>query len=778
MRVLVNFSLEEKAHLPILVFLLRRLGIDAVGSAKTLMPSDINRMAKEQNCEAVLIVNNATLLNIVSNPKATLDAYRGSRFAFDVPAVVCNKLAHIHTIPHGQFLLEKDLKKLFPSSEKIPRFSFTVLERQKDYDNILAEMAQSLLTAYDIETLTLNEINKDTKIDGKKVEDPTLWKAGDTIISCASWSCLMPSGLIKTWVLPLVDFGQDHWRKWGQYETALLFLQNANKLPTPKVMHNGVYDCTHSIVYHAEPNNWCLDTMAIAHAEYAELPKSLDFVASLHLIDYIQWKDEAGSASKDKDIYAYWTYNAKDTYNTLRVAISQLRTMPIYAKHNFAEKFKLVYPALYCAFEGFKIDIDIQNEVREESQKQLDTHRNLLQTYVADPSFNPGSWQQVEKYVYRVFGGIKPKIGKSKSGTDEKNLEAVGDQHPLLAKLTTSIIKYREAQKAIGTYYNFLKKNNRLLWNLNPFGAETERMACNASSFWCGTQVQNIPKYGKKFLVADDGYELVEVDNKQSEGRCTAYLAREEALIKAIEDKVYDFYKTLGTLFFEIPYEDVTDFFRNKVLKKIVHGTNYMMGAKTFKENIGVKTLHETAAVLGLKLVPKPSAKRENEKSILGFCKELLDKYHIPFPRVRKWYQEIFDEIKETGRLVSPLGHTRVFFGDIVKDHNMLRSAVAHKPQNLSVSILNIGFWKVYKQMVVEPTGELKLGDFRLKAQIHDSILAQYRIDKRDIVVPMMMRLMDNPVEVYGKELRIPVDAKVGVVWAKCEDYKEKDNNS
>ena len=778
MRVLVNFDLEEKAHLPVLVYFLRNLGIEAVGSAKTLMPSDINRMAKELKCEAVLIINNSTLLNIVSNPKATLDAYRGSRFAFDVPAVVCNKLAHIHTVPHGQFLLQKDLKKLFPSTEKIPRFSFTVLERQNTYEQVLAEMSQSILTAYDIETLTLNEINKDTKIDGKKVEDPTQWKAGETLITCASWSCLMPSGHIKTWVLPLVDFGQDHWREYGQYETALLFLRNANALPTPKVMHNGIYDCTHSIIYHAEPQNWCLDTMAMAHAEYAELPKSLDFVASLHLIDYIQWKDESEKASKEKDIYAYWTYNAKDTFNTLRVAIAQMRNMPVYAKHNFADKFKLVYPSLYCAFEGFKVDVEVQNEVRAKAQSELDTHRQLLRTYTADPNFNPGSYQQVSKYVYNVFGGVKPKIGKSVSCTDEKNLEAVGDQHPLLARLTTSIIKYREAQKAIGTYYNFLKKNGRLLWNLNPFGAETERMACNSSSLWCGTQVQNIPSYGKKFLIADDGFELVEVDNKQSEGRCTAYLAQEENLIKAIEDKVYDFYKTLGTLFFEIPYEEVTDFFRNKVLKRIVHGTNYMMGAKTFKENIGVKTLHETASILGLKLVPKPSAKRSNEKSILGFCKELLDKYHIPFPRVRKWYQEIFDEIKETSKLTSPLGHVRHFFGDITKDHNMLRSAVAHKPQNLSVAILNIGFWKIYKHMVVEPVAPLKLGDYRLKAQIHDSILAQYRVEVRDIVVPRMMKYMDNPVEVYGRTLRIPVDAKVGTVWKDCKEYKEKDNNS
>lgn len=767
MRVLVNYQAEEKGLLSSLGFLLKRKGLEAFSTAKALSASALIGLAKEAKCDAILIANTDTLLNLVSNPKATLDAYRGSRLNFPIPAIVINKLNHIHSIPHGQFLLERDLKKLSQLDSKAPNFSFTMLDKQEYYPQVLAEMATSILTAYDVETKTFGEISK-----GTKEEDPEKYKAGNTVITCASWACLLPSGIIKTYVLPLVDFDVDHWREEGQYEKAIQFLQQANKLATNKVMHNGLYDCTHSIAYHAEPYQYCLDTMAMAHAEYSELPKTLDFVASLHLPYYIQWKDEAEKASKERDIKAYWTYNAKDSWHTLLICIEQLRNMPVYAKHNFADKFKLVYPSLYCAFEGFKVDVKRRKELREEASIKLNKSLALLRTYVADPNFNPGSYKQVEKYVYHVFGGVKPKIGKSKAGTDEKNLAAVGDQHPLLALLTTNIIEYKGEQKAIGTYFNFLLKNGRLLWALNPFGAETERMACNSSNFWCGTQVQNIPKYAKDFLVADDGFLLVEMDNKQSEGRCTAYVAEDLALIKALEDPVYDFYKTLGTLFFQIPYEEVTDFFRNKVLKKIVHGTNYMMGAKTFKENIGVQILHETASILGFKLVPKPSLKRKEEKTILGFCKELLDKYHVPFPKVREWYKDIYYEIKTTSKLKSPLGHVRHFFGDIEKDHNMLRSAVAHQPQNLSVSILNIGFWKIYKHMVVKPNKDsgIEVGDFRLKAQIHDSILAQYRIEKKSICLKTMKRLMDNPVEVKGRELRIPVDAKTGTDWKNCKD--------
>lgn len=752
MRVLVNYEASEKLLLPTIAGFLKRENVQAIASSNPMHLAELLSIAKDKQVEAIILCNETTLRNVSMNKKATLDGYRGSRFNFSTPILVVNKINHVHTVNHGGFLLGKDLEKLRTIHQKATPFSFTLLDKPSLFPKYLELFSKAVLISYDIETVTLNENEKELK-------------AGDTIITCVSYTILLPTGVIRTYVLPLVNFTEEFWVKQGDYEKAITFMQKANKLDVPKVMHNGMYDSMHSIIYHAEPHNFALDTMAMAHSEYAELPKSLDFVASMHCYDYVQWEDESEDARKTKDMQKYWGYNAKDTWYTMRVAISQLKNMPAYARRNYSDKFKLVYACLYCGFEGFKIDIEVQDRVRDEAQIKLDKARSLLQTYVADPNFNPGSWQQVEKYIYKVFGAIKPKIGKSKSGTDEKNLSAVADQHPLLALLTSNMLDYREAQKAIGTYFNFLQKNKRLLWTLNPFGAETERMSCNASSLWCGTQVQNIPYYAKKFLIADEGFTILEADNKQSEGRCTAYCAQDEDLIKALEDPVYDFYKTLGTLFFQMPYEEVTDFFRNKVLKRIVHGTNYVMGAKTFKDNIGAKILHQTASILGFKLVPKPSSRKPEEKTIIGFCKELLDKYHVPFPRIRKWYKELELEVKTTGQIKSPLGHVRKFFGDITKNHNIFRSAVAHQPQNLSGAILNIGFWKIYKHMVVEPILPLKLGDVRLKAQIHDSNMLQAKDEHVELVKTRMLEYMDNPVTVHGRILRIPVDINTGKSW-------------
>jgi len=140
------------------------------------------------------------------------------------------------------------------------------------------------------------------------------------------------------------------------------------------------------------------------------------------------------------------------------------------------------------------------------------------------------------------------------------------------------------------------------------------------------------------------------------------------------------------------------------------------------------------------------------------FATELLESYHLPFFRVREWYQETKLEIATTKMLKSPLGWTRYFFGDVTKDHNKFRSAVAHSPQNLSVTILNIGLWKVW-QLTKESHGDL-----RLKAQIHDSIFCQVKLGREDIKEEILRR-MDNPVVVHGRTLRIPVDSKCGKAW-------------
>lgn len=773
MRILVNYDKNEQGFLGILQWQLRNKGIEAIATFATLEIGTLMAKATAIKAEAILCCNPFTLANLVPGEKPTLDTYRGSVLRYEVPVVVCNSLTHTQTIDHGSWLLGLDIDKL--KTAKIPPvpFSYKTLENVFDFEEAYSFLSSCVLIAYDIETYTVGGTSKDDKDFPIATQMP---EAGQTLITCATYCGLHKNGQMKSFVLPFIDFGVTHWQDEVSYAEAILLLRRINALPIPKVMHNGMYDSTHSLCYHAEPRHWTLDTMALAHSEFSSLPKTLDFVASIYLPDYIQWKQEAEESSKRKDINSYWTYNAKDGFYTLRICIEQLRKLPPYARQNYAKQFPMVYPSLYCNFEGFKVDLQVRNSLREKAVAVQSKALERLRTMAHNQTFNPGSWQQVAILIYDIFGATDPKIGWKKDkttkkktkitrGTDEKNLKAVGEQHPLLLRLTDAIISYREQQKAIGTYFDFSLKNGRLLWALNPFGTDTNRMACTSSSHWCGTQVQNIPPYAKGMLVAEEGWELMEADQSQSDARGTAYLSQDLALMQALETPGRDFYTSLGTLFFGIPYEKVSKAFRNAVLKKIVHGTNYMMGAVTFIENAGVSNLMVGAEVLGVKVIlsskPKPG-----ELSIKGFAESLLEAYHKPFYRVRMWYAEVKNEVRTTHLLKSPSGHTRYFFGDIDKKYQIFSSAVAHGPQHLTGAVLNRGFWKIWKLQKANPRS------LRMKAQIHDSALQQFLAEKVAEYVPVILKCMDNPIEIHKRLLKIPVDYKLGTSWGNMKEYK------
>jgi DNA polymerase I-like protein with 3'-5' exonuclease and polymerase domains len=676
------------------------------------------------------------------------------------------------TVNHGKWLLGSDL-------DKIPYYGFTgpehkrvKVQRVSQLDSCLRDLQGAVLSAWDIET-NGEEIDKyygrATTKRGMEAGDLSL-EVKPIYITSISVSMLLQDGSILSYGIPFTGFREEVWSL-GEFEEVIRWLRTALDLPTPKVFHNGVYDLTHLINYGAHPRNYVWDTMGAAHAEYAELPKALAFVASYLFPHYSYWKYKSKLAAKQGNIDQLLIYNMDDTYWTLMIAVMQMCATDNWVHINNAMTFKMVYPCMYSAFEGAKVDNKVRVIVLEEAKKKKNASLRILRLMAADASFNPGSWQQVEHLIYGVLGASKPKIGKSKSCTDEKNLIAVANQHPILARFTTEIIIYKKNNKAIGTYFRYLQKSGRLLYELNPWATDTGRMASRASNFNCGTQAQNIPSYGKAQLVPDEGFIWVNADFSKAEAVCTAFISCCMALIKAVSDEERDFYKNLAVIFFHFAYEDVSDEMRNKVMKKIVHGTNYMMGSKTFTENMGVENMQLGASILGINLdnsAPKLNYGQQAKRmKVFDFASFLINTYHSPFPEIRKWYKKTADTLVREGKIVSVLGWTRLFFGDPTRHHAVLRSAVAHQPQNLSVFLLNKAMRAVYDRLTA---AQEWLGVYRLKGQIHDSIISQVLADRLLEALEIQKECMDVPVQFPGIDvpMRIKVDFEIST-----KSYKE-----
>jgi len=760
MQILVNYDPKEKGQLPIVAGLLKKYGISAKASSESFGISELLNAAKKSNSQGILLCNEGTLKNCVQVPvktQATLSTFRGSRLNFSIPAIICAPLEQLHTLTYGHFLLENDVKKFRELGRPPIQLKFKVCETQEDLFKAAFVLSECLFISGDIET------------------------DGHSRITCIAFTGVTEQLTTITYVIPFIDFGLDHWPTQSQYADAIQTMQTICANEVPKMFYNGNYDCQYLIKYNSEPNNWVLDAMGLLHAQYAELEKNLAFAASLHCYDYYYWKLEDALSKKNKEIRGYWGYCAKDSWYPARIFLNMIQEgYPSYAIANYQRLFKLCYPCIYCAFEGIKIDENERLKARKESEEELNKRSHVLKTMAANQNFNPNSSTQVAVFLYDIIGAKSIQIKNKETGkyeikksTDKKILQnKIAPQHPLLARIIDDIVSYREEVKAISTYFDFLQyrmpdESDRLLYSMSPFTTDTGRFSSKQSNFReinyekgkaisYGMQIQNQPTDSstKSFLVADLNYEMAEADNNKSEARCVAFLSGCRKMQTAIENQDRDFYKSLGPLFFGIPYEKVSKELRNSALKHIVHQANYLGGWEVFINRIGIKKVYEIGAMLGKNIV-----------DVKAFVNWLISRYHVGFPEVQEHWKEIRREVLRSHRLVSVLGYTRHFFGNIIEDHGVLRAAVAHEPQNLSVSILNKGFWRMYRDIVLQEHGA-----FRLKNQIHDAIMFQYPPERREEFKIRVLQCMDNPVNVRGQVLTIPVDYKYGQSWKQIKD--------
>lgn len=252
-----------------------------------------------------------------------------------------------------------------------------------------------------------------------------------------------------------------------------------------------------------------------------------------------------------------------------------------------------------------------------------------------------------------------------------------------------------------------------------------------------------------------------ELDNEQSESRCTAYLSGDENLISAVEsDK--DFHAINIERFFGVPYNqvigpngEILDKELRDLSKRVNHGANYNMGPAVLLQTMGEENVDRAKTLLKL----------SKHWTRLMVTEYLLDLYAKAYPEVKTlWYSAVKENIRTTQRLVSPMGWTRFCFGNPDKNKHDLNAYVAHPPQNLSVSIINEGFKDLFWNVQTKNPK-----DFRLKAQIHDSIFCQIRIGKENLIEEAR-KICIHPVPVTdckGKTriMTIPVAAKVGPNW-------------
>lgn len=705
----------------------------------------------------------------VSSKLPSMDSYAGSYICYQgIEFVFIHELKQLITVPYMPMLTRRFISKLVSPSSWSQESAFKwELITPSNYEAVEFELSFCDAIACDIETIR-NPLS----------------------IQCIGYTGItFQDKEIRTssYVLPLDSM----------YAVSMMRSLNWNT-PAPKIFQNGKYDLSYLSRYNAVPFNYLWDTANLMHCWYSELPKDLGFLGAFFIRKAMYWKDLAHSEDK----YEFYKYNALDTWTTALVWMQQMLELPDWARRNYLQEFPLVFPAHMCEMTGIKRDMQELQAAREvvDTAIQADTASLSKMVGVHPAEFNVNSAPQ-NKALRTILG-----CGDLAS-SDETHLKKIASRHPINARIANKILDIRGNRKLASTYLRVdsdKKKDSddeggakefkgRILYALNPHGTDTGRLASREHHFWCGLQIQNIPrgKEVKRTLIADEGFRLAEVDLEQAETRDTAYISGDKNLIAAVESD-RDFHSSNAEKFFGVPYEQIYDQELKKTLdkslrdlaKRVNHGANYLMGAYMLLDTMGEDNVWRAKRILNL----------PRYMGAVDVCQYLLDRFHKTYPSLEsKFYNGVVHEVMTTSMIVSKTYHhtgtkkdlenvnelagwTRYCFGNPKKNKLDKNALVAHVPQNLNAMTLNKAFMKVFYEIAMNSEYRQH---FKLCAQIHDSILFQFRIG-HEYLCDMVKERMEIPVTILGydevvRTFTVPAAVKAGkdglgaIRWSETE---------
>ncbi len=682
----------------------------------------------------------------------SLSNYAGSYFTISpikgtepIEVVFINPLKHLVTVPYGRFMTKRHITKLTEPDKWYKPTSFggfSILEARNEI-NFFTYFTKAFLISIDIETFQEN-----------------------ATIRCLSYTGFFyESNIIvsKSVVLPLdSDYNLSIMRKWNA------------ELKAPKVFQNGMYDISYLSRYNAPVYNYLYDTANFFHSWYSELPKDLGFLNTFFIREAVYWKDLA----ETNDLHEYYRYNALDTWGTGNCFLAMLLEAPEWAFVNYNIEFPLIFPCHMSEMRGVARDMDRLKEAKVMQQGIIDKGTASLNTMLAVPegeSFNVKSSPQM-KALFATLGC------KDLKSQDEKNLKKARFRHPFNARILNKVLEIRKARTLVSNYLTEGKEftrmdgtGHRFLYSLKPHGTDTSRLASKSHHFWCGDNIQKIPRpdpnsdldYSivKTTFKADPGFLLFEVDLEQAESRDTAYISGDEAMIDNVENSP-DFHCANASAFFGIPFEELFDVATGKKLNKKIrdiaknvnHGANYNMGYYVLIETMTEENIVKAKHLLKL---PRFWTYRQ-------VAEYLLEQFHKTYPGIEGvFYEGVVNEVMTTRmlkhHLIGEPVWTRYCFGNPAKNKHHKNSYIAHPPQSLNARTLNKAYLKVFHEIQMNPK---YARDFKLLAQIHDSIFGQYRIGHR-YLCDMVKDMMEIPVTIkaYDEKIRtftVPAGIKAG----------------
>lgn len=517
--------------------------------------------------------------------------------------------------------------------------------------------------------------------------------------------------------------------------------------PHRKIAQNAEYDVLflQKTMGIRTANVW-MDTMLAHHCVYPEFPKGLNFLCAMYT-DQPYYKDDIDS--EDKQVF--WRYNGLDACVTYEVAmelekeLKEFKVEGVY--YNFIQK--LFEPLMEIGDRGILVDEDRRKTIANELSTQIAELQRQLDG-IAGHELNVNSPKQMVKFLYEELPNLTQTKSRKKKGTKEY-VETPTTDAATIDKLNRKkphpsyelILGIRERQKLLSTYIDLaVDTDGRVRTSYKIAGTKSGRLSSSETIFGIGLNIQNVPAGpAREIYIPDPGHVFIQGDLSQAEARIVAYVAGEERLIDVFEQGG-DIHKRNASIIFGKPVEEVAPQER-QLAKKIVHASNYGMGARRFKEVCWEE--------LNLEL-DEATAKRYQRM------------YFNQFPKIELWHRTVQAQLYKNRTLTTPYGRKRMFFGFLGDD--LFKEAYSYVPQSTVSDHLNHSLLRVHEYLKHMP------GAGSIVMQVHDSLMVQCPVGTEQRMIERMRYFMDQPVNVGGRVCRIPVDFKVGLNWNALKEVK------
>lgn len=473
----------------------------------------------------------------------------------------------------------------------------------------------------------------------------------------------------------------------------------------------------------------------------------------------------------------FLTYNALDAACTLECHNAFWESVLQGFEPTYNMTVALLPALMFMQTRGIKVNLAAMELTKQEilttaAEKQAELNQ------LCGRELNVNSSKDCQSYFY-VELGIPPYYNEGRVTINDSALQRLSRGTAKRAGLRQAKLAQdiRGLQKLYGTYLDIeFDADSRLRCSYNPRGTKFGRLSSSKTVFGTGTNQQNLPQEFKKFLVADEGYVLWEVDKRQAEWVVVAYLTGDANMISVVE-RGEDTHVHTASLMFNVEPE-------------VVAYEAKLVGSNTDPDSILDIRVSDSILERYARALPRTmSARQCGKKSNHGLnydegpnkfalineieqteAKRIVEMYHSIYPGIKVWYESVKRQLQNDRALTNCFGR-KVRFMD-AWGPDLWKAAYAMLPQSSVVDSLNQGMVKIYNDDSI--CCDLNVD---ILAQVHDSILMQVPLSVfTSGAFPELRRRVHEYVSpdlcYNGRTFKIATDDKLGLNWG--GHHKEK----